>query len=300
MVGQLVEITNPGHKLSKVRGFLSVEHSGEQVGRVPLDDIMAVLVSVPGCTVSSALMEALALRNTPLVLCGRNYMPTCWTLPVQGALRQFQVMRGQAALSEPRRKRLWQAIVRRKIRNQADVLVMLNQPHQHLRRMMGKVRSGDPDNIEAQAARAYWQRLFGDQFRRDRQSSGINAALNYGYTVLRACIARATLGAGMHPSFSLHHRNPQNPFNLVDDLIEPYRPIVDLLVSREACSYSDDLTEGNKARLAALVTTPLPTDEGTSPLSMSALRMCRSVAGYCQGDAIGEVTPRLPEVGELA
>ncbi len=267
---------------------------------MPLDDILAVLVSVPGCTVSSALIEALALQNTPLVLCDRNYMPTCWTLPIQGALHQFQVMRAQATLSEPRRKRLWQSIVRAKVGNQADVLALAKQPHQHLRRMVGKVRSGDPDNIEAQAAREYWRWLFGEHFRRDRQSAGINAALNYGYTVLRACVARGTLGAGLHPSFSLHHKNPRNPFNLVDDLVEPYRPIVDLLVSRNVDSYSGDLTAENKIRLAAVPTTPLLGDEGTSPLSMVALRMCRAVARYFRGETIEKVISLFPKIRDLA
>ena len=294
MVGQIVEITGPGHCLKKSRGFLQVHNGGEKIGQVPLDDILTVLVSVPGCSVSSVLLDQLAQRNIPLVICGQNYLPSSWTLPVEGAVRQFQVMQAQAKLSEPLRKRIWQRIVQAKISNQAEVLDRAELSNQDLRRMAKKVRSGDPDNIEAQAARAYWQRLFGSRFRRDRKAMGLNSALNYGYTVLRATIARGVIGAGLHPSFSVHHKNPQNPLNLVDDLVEPYRPIVDYIVWRKSNEYSDNLTPDGKMRLASLTTLSLPTADGSSPLSLVAVRMCRAFARYCQGESIGDVMPSVP------
>ena len=294
MVGQIVEITEPGHWLKKSRGFLQVHNSGEMLGQVPLDDIQTVLVSVPGCVVSSVLMDQLAQRNIPLVICGENYLPSSWTLPLQGAVRQFQVMRAQAQLSEPRRKRYWQKMVKAKIANQSDVLSRAGEPCKDLTRMIRKVKSGDPENIEAQAARAYWQRLMGAEFRRDRESPGLNAALNYGYTVLRACIARGVSGAGLHPSFSIHHKNPRNPMNLVDDLVEPFRPIADFVIWRWTREYSTELTRDGKLRLASLCTLSLPTEEGFSPLSQVAARCCRSFAKYCLGEEVNEVAPSLP------
>ncbi|MCY4183355.1 MAG: type II CRISPR-associated endonuclease Cas1 [Gammaproteobacteria bacterium] len=294
MVGQIVEITEPGHWLKKSRGFLQVHNSGKMLGQVPLDDIQTVLVSVPGCVVSSVLMDQLAQRNIPLVICGENYLPSSWTLPLQGAVRQFQVMRAQAQLSEPRRKRYWQKMVKAKIANQSDVLSRAGEPCKDLTRMIRKVKSGDPENIEAQAARAYWQRLMGAEFRRDRESPGLNAALNYGYTVLRACIARGVSGAGLHPSFSIHHKNPRNPMNLVDDLVEPFRPIADFVIWRWTREYSTELTRDGKLRLASLCTLSLPTEEGFSPLSQVAARCCRSFAKYCLGEEVNEVAPSLP------
>lgn len=294
MVGQVVEITDPGYWLKKSRGFLQVHQHGERIGQVPLDDIGAVLISVPGCAVSSELLDQLAQRNIPMVVCGKNYLPSTWTLPVQGAVRQFGVMQAQTKLSQPRRKRIWQRIVRTKINNQAELLERAGQAHRDLLQMAGKVRSGDPDNLEAQAARAYWPRLFGKEFRRDRRASGLNAALNYGYTVLRACVARGVVGAGLHPSFSVHHRNPQNPLNLVDDLLEPFRPIVDFVVWKTSDAYSGELTAEGKARLASLPTLPLPMAEGFSSLSLVAVRMCRAFSRYCQGESMEEVLPPLP------
>ena len=294
MVGQIVEITDPGHWLKKSRGFLQVHRGGEKVGQVPLDDILTVLISMPGCAISSVLLDQLAQRNIPLVICGQNYLPSSWTLPMQGTMHQFQVMQAQAALSEPRRKRIWQSIVKAKIVNQAELLQRTGQSNQILLRMVGKVRSGDPDNMEAQAARAYWQRLLGSEFRRDRDSDGLNAALNYVYTVLRACIARAVVGAGLHPTFSVHHKNPRNPMNLVDDLVEPFRPVADLLVWRYSNEYSKNLDTDGKARLASLPTLPLPTEEGFSPLSIVAVKLCRAFARYCQGQPMDKVMPVLP------
>ena len=153
MVGQIVEITDPGHWLKKSRGFLQVHNSGQLLGQIPLDDIHAVLVSVPGCGVSSVLLDNLANRGIPLVVCGQNYMPSSWTIPVKGAVRQFQVMQAQANLSAPRRKRFWQRVVRSKVANQAEVLDRAGKRCRDLARMVRKVKSGDSDNIEAQAAR---------------------------------------------------------------------------------------------------------------------------------------------------
>ena len=294
MVGQVVEITDPGHWLKKSRGFLQVHKRGEQIGQVPLDDIAAILISVPGSAVSTGLLDQLAQRNVPVVVCGNNYLPSTWTIPVQGAVRQFGVMQAQAKLSQPRRKRFWQHIVRAKIRNQAEVLGRAGKPNNNLAYMARKVRSGDPDNLEAQAARAYWQRLFGAEFRRDRTAPGLNSALNYGYTVLRACVARGVVGAGLHPSFSVHHRNPQNPFNLVDDLLEPFRPIADHMVWQARETFTGDLTVEGKARLASLPTLPLPLPEGFSPLSLVAVRTCRAFSRYCQGEPLEIVAPSLP------
>lgn len=294
MVGQVVEITDPGHWLKKSRGFLQVHKHGEQIGQVPLDDIGAVLISVPGSAISTELLDQLAQRNIPLVTCGQNYLPSTWTIPVQGAVRQFGVMQAQTKLSKPRRKRIWQQIVRTKINNQAEVLGRAGEANQDLVLMARKVRSGDPDNLEAQAARAYWQRLFGPEFRRDRTASGLNAALNYGYTVLRACVARGVVGAGLHPSFSVHHRNPQNPMNLVDDLLEPFRPIADLMVWQATDTYAGELTSEGKARLASLPTLPLPMSEGFSPVSLVAVRVCRAFSRYCQGDPMEDLLPPLP------
>ena len=164
MADQIVEITQPHYHLSKSRGFLRVRDDAKKIGQVALDDILAVIVSVPGCSISTVLIDHLSQKNIPLVICGRNYLPTSFTLPTQGFGRQFQVMQSQATLSEPKRKRVWKKIVQAKITNQAQLLKNIGETHFALTRSTKKVKSGDPENIEAQAARIYGKKYLGKIF----------------------------------------------------------------------------------------------------------------------------------------
>ena len=231
MPNQIVEITQPGYRLTKSRGFLEIHDNKEHLGQVPLDDVLSVIISTPGCMISTVVIDHLSQRNIPLVICGENYLPTSFTLSLNGYTQQYKIMQSQIELSEPRRKRAWQEVVKAKIINQSVVLGVNDKfKSRQLLRLAGKVKSGDIENCEAQASRIYWQGLFGKDFRRDFNEPGINSALNYSYAVLRSCIARGLSAAGLHPSFSLHHKNSRNPFNLADDLIEPFRPCVDYLI----------------------------------------------------------------------
>ena len=291
---QIVEITQSHYRLVKSRGFLQVYDGAKRIGQVALDDILTVILSVPGCLISTALIDYLSQENIPLVICGSNYLPTSLTLPIQGFGRQFHIMQSQATLSEPRRKQAWKKIVQAKISNQAQLLKNIGQKHQSLIRLIRKVKSGDPENIEAQAARLYWQRIFGDSFRRDRRGFGLNLALNYVYTVVRACVARGVSGAGLHPSFSLHHKSPQNPINLVDDLIEPFRPIADFHVWKTGLCDVTDITPKIKTYLSSIVIQSVPLSGQSSPLSLAAVKMCRSYATYCLGETSEIIMPSLP------
>lgn len=285
--------------MNKSRGFLEVKSDGEIAGQVPLDDIVAVIISVPGCSISTVLIDQLCQRNIPVVICGHNYLPTSLILPVEGQGRQFRVMRAQINLSEPKRKRAWQKIVRSKIQNQSDLLKRAGKDNREFRRIIDMVKSGDPENYEAHAARIYWQRLFGDSFRRDRQSAGINSALNYVYAIVRACLARGLVSAGLHPSFSLHHKNPQNPFNLVDDLIEPFRPIADCLVWMQMEKFARELSPEKKALLSSVTNISVPLNDEFSPLSLATVKYCRAFAGHCLQDD-GLIMPFLPTPLEMA
>ena len=298
MPDQIVEITQPGLWLQKSHGFLEVRKGSEKLGHVALDDLLAVIISVPGASLSSVLIDQLCQRNVPLVICGADYLPSSLTLPVVGQGRQFTTMRAQAALSEPRRKRAWQKIVRAKIRNQAEALARFGGTHNALLRLATQVKSGDPRNHEGQAARIYWQCMFGEDFRRDRHSPGINVALNYSYAVLRACVARGLNAAGLHPSFSVHHKNPQNPFNLADDFIEPFRPIADVRVREMDPAGLTPLTPERKAGLAAVTNVPTALEGEISPLSLVCVKVARGFADYCTGDANDFPLPDLSGLSE--
>jgi CRISPR-associated protein Cas1 len=181
-------------------------------------------------------------------------------------------------------KRLWKDIIVAKIRMQQAVLVSEGGEAGAFDALCRKVRSGDPDNVEAQAARRYWPLLMGPEFRRDRAAEGANALLNYGYTVLRAVVARAICAAGLHPTIGLHHANRGNAFALADDLMEPYRPLVDRAVLNLLKDGADDVCPEAKRQLVALTTLDLATKHGLSPLINHAARLAQHLAQIYTGE----------------
>lgn len=279
MIGGLVEVSQSGRHLSVERGFLKVSEQGAEIGRVPLDDITAVILAGPQISLTKTLMMELAERGAVIVTCGRNWHPASFTLPFDSHFEAAGILHDQITASTPLRKRLWQAIVRTKIRNQALVLERYAPGHRALSDLaaLGKrVGSGDPENREAQAARIYWPALMGTAFRRDRRIPDRNARLNYGYTVLRAAAARATCAAGLHPTLGLHHKSRVNPFALVDDLMEPFRPMVDASV-RELADRSGELDPAEKRHLAAVLQADMVSATGLSPVVACLGRLAQSL-----------------------
>ena len=154
-----------------------------------------------------------------------------------------------------------------------------------------RVQAGDPENVEAEAARRYWLLLFGPDFRRDKDGPGINALLNYGYAVLRAAVARSVMAAGLHPSLGLMHSNRGNAMVLVDDLMEPFRPIVDREVHRMVREGTSDLTRDAKTALARIFVLDLWTERGMTPLMTAIERLCQSLAAVYGGAEAELVLP---------
>jgi CRISPR-associated protein Cas1 len=212
--------------------------------------------------------------------------------------------RAQVEASEPVKKRAWQALVRAKIAQQGAVLAHFTGDHGGLEPMARRVRSGDPDNLEAQAAQRYWPRLFGADFRRDRAADGINALLNYGYAVVRAATARAVVATGLIPSLGVYHRNRGNPFCLADDLFEPYRPYVDWRV-RLMINDSGGETPGldqrpTRAALLSLFNETIVAGGRRVPLLLalhaSAASLTRALTGGDRSLALPEGLPVAPDL----
>jgi CRISPR-associated protein Cas1 len=290
MIGRVVEIAEDGRHLALSRGFMTVSAAGTEIGRVPLDDVGVVLVNAHGTTYSNNLAVALAQRGATIVLCGANHMPVAWIWPLSGHHVQAARMRAQLGAGRPLCKRLWQALVQSKIEQQGAVLDALGHRGNGLRLMARKVASGDPENIEAQAARRYWPLVFGAEFRRDRAAEGINGMLNYGYTILRSATARAVVAAGLHPSVGIHHRNRADDMCLVDDLMEPFRPMVDLAVLRLIAAEHDSVTPAVKRQLALLTAADMRTAKGTTPLASCLERLAISLGlAYETGEAALEL-----------
>jgi CRISPR-associated protein Cas1 len=293
-LGRFLEVAEDGRYLAKERGFLTIRHQGEELGRVPLDDLAAVMATSPATTVSVALLADLADRGIPFVLCGRNYAPSGLVWPLAGHHAQQRRMEAQLGASRPLAKRLWALLVAAKIRRQGWALAQAGRQAGAFTRLAALVKAGDPENIEAQAARRYWAALMGASFHRDTDGDGINGLLNYGYAVLRAATARAIVAAGLHPGLGVFHRHPHNAMPLADDLMEPFRPIVDLAVLRLADVGIAEVTIPAKRALAGLLQAEERTASGRTPLATCLIRLAASMAdSFLTGDAALDL-PILP------
>jgi CRISPR-associated protein Cas1 len=198
---------------------------------IPLSDLAALIVSHPQVSYTHAVLSGLAAAGATFIACDEKHLPAAMLLPLVSHSTQTERFAAQAQLSLPTGKRIWQEIVRAKLLSQARLLEERTERDWGLGPLASRVRSGDAGNLESQAARLYWRALFGD-FHRDPEGEGINSCLNYGYAVVRAIVARALCGAGLHPSFGVHHHNRYDAFCLADDLMEPFRPLVDRVVAR--------------------------------------------------------------------
>jgi CRISPR-associated protein Cas1 len=281
MLGRIVEVSNAKRHLSMYRGFMLVHTTGEEreeVGRVPLDDIAALIANAHGLSYTNNLLVALAERGAPFVLCAANHNVVGMLWPMDGHHQQAHRFEAQIACSLPARKKLWATIVKAKLLNQADVLKATGAVHAPLETLAKQVRSGDPDNLEAQGARKYWGLLMGSLFRRDQQAEGVNALLNYGYTVLRAATARAVVAAGLHPSLGLHHSHDNNAMRLVDDLMEPFRPVIDLTVWQLQRQGLCQVNADTKRVLVQSIYQDVAMKEGKSPVIVAVQSLATSLA----------------------
>ena len=227
MIRKTVEFSTAGTRLSVARRQLVIERPGLPKTSLPMEDLGVVIVDDCRATYTQAVFLELLAAGATVMVTGRNHLPVGLMLPLAAHHVQTERHRAQVTAREPVKKRAWQAVVRAKIRQQGAVLEHFTGESAGLVAMARRVRSGDPDNHEAQAAQRYWPHLFGADFRRDREAEGVNALLNYGYAVVRAAMARAVVAAGLIPSLGIFHHNRSNPFCLADDLFEPYRPFVD-------------------------------------------------------------------------
>ncbi len=222
-------IQNPA-RLSLKKGQVLLQNDDGDF-TLPLEDIAAIILESPQVTLSSSLLAKCQDEATPVITCDQTHTPNGILLPFLPHSRQSKVAKLQLSWSESFKKRAWQRIVQTKISNQAKCLELCHgtETAKRVYAFSRQVDSGDTKNIEAQAAREYWKLLFENGFKRDGYGT-INAALNYGYAVLRAYVARSQVAYGLLPAFGLHHDNELNAFNLTDDMMEVFRPFVDIRV----------------------------------------------------------------------
>lgn len=299
MIGRIVEVADDRRHLFVSRGFLVVqdtEGARKELGQVPLDDIAAVIANAHGLSYTNNLLVALAERGAPFVLCGSNHNAVGMLLSIDGNFQQAKRLDAQIAASKPTHKRLWADIVKSKLQQQAAALEATGAPTAPLTALANKVRSGDPDNMEAQGARRYWGLLFGEDFRRNQDGEGLNAMLNYGYTVLRAATARSVVAAGLHPTLGVFHSNEGNAMRLVDDVMEPFRPVIDLRVWQLARQGEKYITPDTKRALVRTLYDDMQTSIGATPVMSCIHKLAISMAQVYMGerDKLDLPLPGLP------
>lgn len=244
-----VFVSNPA-QLSVRRGQLVIRQEEER--SVPMEDLSALLLESRAVSITTAALQELTDHGVTVYLCDETHLPAALVLPMNRHSRQLKLLKGQIAMRRPTQKRVWQGVVMSKISNQARCLSLLGKEGaEELRELADQVRSGDPDNWEAVAAARYFPALFGAGFTRGEECR-VNAALNYGYAILRGAVARHLVIRGLEPCLGIFHHSELNRFNLADDLMEPYRPLVDLYVASHVPDDEGDLTPAIKQQLFQL------------------------------------------------
>ena len=286
MIKRTLEISRQAVHLSIRLGQLVLQRDGEAIGSVPCEDIGIVLVDHPQTTYTHSALTRLAENGATVVLCGRNHLPAALVLPLSSHGQVVWRLRDQLAVGRPLRKQLWRQLVQAKIRGQATNLDERSPARRKLLALARGVKSGDPNNVEAHAARVYWADWSAEEeFRRDPDLPGLNAFLNYGYAVVRAAVARALVAAGLQPALGLHHSNRSNAFCLADDLMEPLRPLVDDRARNLREQGHEELNQEAKAGLLELLADQVRMGDETGPLMVNVHRMVSSLVKCYSGEA---------------
>ncbi len=287
MLKRTLFFANPYHLSTRYAQLVVQDKESGEKQTVPIEDLGFVVFEHPHITFTQSVMQLLAENNTAVVFCDSRFHPSSMLLHLDTHTLQNELFRHQIAASQPLKKQLWQQTVKAKISNQARLLDKLDRDGQALHHMAGKVASGDTTGMEARAARAYWPRLFAGDFRRERYGIAPNPALNYGYAILRAAAARALAGSGLLATLGIHHHNRYNAFALADDIMEPYRPFVDMAVHDmlEEQMDTEELGQPEKAFLLEILTMDVNIGTNKRPLMLALSQTSASLARCFAGEA---------------
>ena len=269
MITRSIYIGNPAYlKLKDEQMCIMEPESGQMKGRVPVEDLGILMLDHHQITISHQLIQKMMGNNVVIVSCDAHHLPHGIMLPLYGHTQHSNRIKDQMEASEPLKKQLWKQTVECKIKNQKEVLVKLGNYYAPMAGYQNNVKSGDITNMEGIAAQHYWKYLISLDFLRQRFGNAPNQFLNFGYSVLRSIVARAIVETGLFPVLGIFHKNKYNPYCLADDLMEPYRPFIDLLVMNflEKNPETEELTKDFKAYLLQIATKDVKIDGLTRPL----------------------------------
>jgi CRISPR-associated protein Cas1 len=271
LIKKTIVISNPAY-LKKENQQLVIEKE-EQKNSVPIEDIGVLYLDHWQITITQSVISAILANNGVVICSDEKHHPDGLMLPIEGNTIHAEILRAQIEAPEPLRKRLWQQTITAKINNQAAVCELNKIGAESLRHLAGKVLSGDTQNIEGQAAAKYWKMIIPPEleFTREREGPAPNNLLNYGYAIIRASVARALVCAGLHPAIGIHHHNRYNAFSLADDIMEPYRPCVDLIVLERMKEPGnlEELSKEAKARLLSVLTSDVLMEGERKPVQLA-------------------------------
>ncbi len=248
---------------------------------IPIEDIGYLVVDHPEIYLSIPALNLLIDNNTAVIICNTNHLPNGMFLNLNSHHIQQEIFKNQINASAPLKKQLWQQTITEKITNQGILLQKITSKNNNFEFLASKVLSGDSSNMEGVAANFYWKSFFEHNFKRERFGDYPNNFLNYGYAILRAATARALSGSGLLNTLGIHHKSKYNAFALADDIMEPFRPIVDEKVAEIMQNYSEqELNTAIKAELLQILTRTVYFKEEKSPL-MVALQKTASSLQQC-------------------
>ncbi len=298
MIKRTIYIGSSSYLKSKNRQLIIENRDTGESSSIPFDDIGVLELDNPQILLNNSTLKFLSQENIITIICDEFHNPTSMLLPIVGNTLQSKRFRSQYNSKEPLKKNLWQTIIKSKIHNQSEILNTQDVPTEILKSKIKKVMSGDSTNMEAQAAQYYWKNIFNiDKFTRERYGDYPNNMLNYTYAILRSITCRALVGAGLHPSIGLFHKNQYNPFCLADDLMEPFRPFADRLVLENYKKYKpeNNLTKDQKRILLEISYLDVKIENKTRPLMIAVGRMAESLAKSFEEKKNLLITPCLIE-----
>lgn len=289
MIKRTLFFGNPAYLSTKNEQIvISYPDKEQETKTVAIEDIGVIVLENQQITITNGLLEKLTNNNVALINCDQYHLPIGLLMPLNGHTEQTERFKNQINASVPLKKNLWQQTISAKIMNQAGLLKEKGIPCRKMEIWAKEVTSGDALNHESRAAVFYWQNLIKiENFTRGQKGIPPNNLLNYGYAILRAITARAIVSSGMLPTLGIFHRNKYNAYCLADDIMEPYRPYVDLIVCHimETEDNYDELTIKIKKQLLSIATIDVFIDGKNSPLMVAMSRTTHSLHECFEGTA---------------
>lgn len=283
MITRTIYIGNPAYlQLKDEQMVISCPMTREVKGKVAVEDLGVLMLDHFQITLTHQLIQKLMKHKVVVISCDETHMPHGIMLPIYGHTEHSDRVKWQLEASDPLKKQLWKQTVVAKIENQTEVLRRMDCYFEPMIEYKQNVKSGDTSNMEGIAAQHYWKYLISHDFIRDRHGENPNHLFNFGYIVLRSMVARAIVETGLLPVLGIFHKNKYNPYCLADDLMEPYRPFIDMLVMKWLHNnpQAEELTRDFKAHILQVATVDVEIDKKRRPL-MVAIKMSASSLYKC-------------------